>query len=821
MRSDEINSATTHASNGRSRNAPGGQQGPFANWRVVAAVMLLGVASLGAAWSIQNKIDNDFSRALSAFRMEHKRGAEAGAQVIGDKLEQIRQNLRTISFLPSVRELDRHATNLSEHSLITIQQVYNNLALNVEVSEVYIVPVDFNPDGIDPITGKHEEPTLMFDELIVDAGARLAEEHGEETEYADAEEVEAYEYQVLRRQLDWLVANFPNASAYAGIDRPMLSSEEIITCDNTVYVRTGNDADRSGIMLSVPFYGPDGALKGVVSAIIRTGALANYLPDADSALVNTSHKYAAFASGSGAARESAEHVRRAEIDPDRLFSDVTRLHVDDAQGDWVLWSGRPNAAFEQSAEAQAIRIFGWITYGVLASVVLVTLGAFGLVLARARAQRLRQEGLQREVEERIAQVEELERARAETSLARESAERALVAAEAASQAKSQFLANISHEIRTPLNGVLGMAQSLQAEDLSPDQLDKIDMIIESGRSLTHLLNEVLDLSKIEAGKLEIVPEAGDFVGLVERTWLLFKPQAEGKGLRFIFDAPNDFPENLIFDPTRVRQCVSNLLSNAIKFTTAGRVLVSLRSKRLSDAEYILSLQVVDTGIGMSPETIGRLFTPFTQADNSATRAYGGTGLGLAISRRLARMMGGDIKVRSELGKGSTFSLLLPAKAGPATKRIDPPPPAEPQPVKRAGLADVRILLTDDNALNRQVVKLFLVPHGCAITEAANGEEALQKLQEAEFDVLLLDAHMPVMDGAETIRRIRTSDESWRGIPVIALTADAMAGDREKYLALGMDEYLAKPIDRGQLVTKISALLDVGVEGANPASAVNG
>jgi signal transduction histidine kinase/ActR/RegA family two-component response regulator len=797
---------TNSASNTSSPSSP-----LLSSTRIGLAVFLLVLLTLGAAWSIQNKIGQDFDHALSAYRKENSQRAAAASVLLTDKLEQIRQNLRTISLLPSVREIDRHGTNLSEHSLITIQQVYNNLALNVDVSEVYIVPLEFDPAGIDPVTGKAEEPTLMFDELIVDAGARLEEEEGETTEFSDHEEVEAYEYEVLRRQIDWLAVNFPNASSYSGIDRPMLSSEEIITCDNTVYVRTGKDADRSGIMLSVPFYGPDGAIRGVVSAIIRTGALAGYLPDGDSALVNAYHNYTAFAPSEGIARQSAGYVRRAEADPSLLYSEATKLKVGDAQGGWVLWSGRPNATFEQSGEAQSIRAFGIIAYGILAAVFLMLIGAFAVVWMRAREQRLRQESLQREIEERIAQVEELERAKAETSLARESAERALVAAQAASQAKSQFLANMSHEIRTPLNGVLGMAQSLQADALTPDQLDKIDMIMESGRALTHMLNDVLDLSKIEAGKLEIVQEQGDFASVVERTWQLFKPQAESKGLRFLLKIQPDFPDNLVFDPTRVRQCVSNLLSNAIKFTSSGRILVALRHKPLGSGRHILSLQISDTGIGMTEETISRLFMPFTQADNSGTRAYGGTGLGLAISRRLARMMGGDIKVRSVPDEGSTFALLLPVIEAQQTIQSARPVPTTAPQSKTAGLAGLRILLTDDNALNRRVVSLFLIPHGCQIIEAANGQEALDTLATHEVDLVLLDVHMPVMDGVEAIQQIRASPHAWRTLPVIALTADAMAGDREKYLGLGMDEYVTKPVDRHRLVSTICAVLGIDLD----------
>lgn len=388
---------------------------------------------------------------------------------------------------------------------------------------------------------------------------------------------------------------------------------------------------------------------------------------------------------------------------------------------------------------------------------------------------------------------------------------ALKRAEAASLAKSQFLANMSHEIRTPLNGVLGMAQSLNSDDLSPAQREKVAAILDSGRSLTAVLNDVLDLSKIEAGKLEISPVPGDLVQTIERTRELFGVQAEEKGLELLVRSDPDFPERLSFDAVRVRQCLSNLISNAIKFTENGCVRVRIASTRLGSGSHRVEIEVSDTGIGMSEETQAKLFSAFTQADGAITRKFGGTGLGLAISRQLARLMGGDLTVQSQEGRGSTFLLTFTAEHAQRVNHEAAQTVVAQAAVNepRHGLRGLRVLLTDDNAINRQVIKLFLAPHGIQIVEAINGQEALDQIASAPFDIVLLDVHMPVMDGKIAIQRIRNAGEGWSDIPVIALTADAMSGDREKLLALGMTDYLPKPVDQRELISKITKLVEKG------------
>ncbi|TCS16547.1 response regulator [Caulobacter sp. BK020] len=383
-------------------------------------------------------------------------------------------------------------------------------------------------------------------------------------------------------------------------------------------------------------------------------------------------------------------------------------------------------------------------------------------------------------------------------------------AEAANEAKSAFLAVMSHELRTPLNGMLGMAQALRTEDLNTRQREQVELMIDSGDTLLVLLNDILDLSKIEAGKLEIAPTAGDLVGVCARLVGGYQPTAREKGVELTFTLAGDPPPMLLFDAVRVRQCLANLLSNALKFTVVGRVDVTLAwAPDPLTGRTTVRLTVSDTGIGMSPATLSKLFGAFTQADASTTRTFGGTGLGLNITRRLAELMDGEILVDSREGVGSTFRLdfQVDVAAGAAMDGAASAFGAanEDEPA-RSPLQGRRVLVVDDHPVNRRVIKLFLAPFDCDLVEVENGREALDALEAEAFDLVLMDVNMPVMDGLEATRRLRR-DPRWADLPVIALTADVMRTQIDTCLEAGMDAHIAKPIDLRDLLSVLVQVLD--------------
>jgi CheY-like chemotaxis protein len=370
----------------------------------------------------------------------------------------------------------------------------------------------------------------------------------------------------------------------------------------------------------------------------------------------------------------------------------------------------------------------------------------------------------------------------------------------ANLAKSQFLANMSHEIRTPLNGVLGMAQVMERDELSPRQADRLHIIQESGGALLALLNDILDVSKIEVGKLELEDAPFDLVETVRAACAPFREIAERKGLGFSVRIGEQVQGLWRGDALRVRQVVSNLVSNAVKFTAEGRVSVELSA--VGEGVTIL---VKDTGVGIPRTRLSNLFEKFVQADASTSREYGGSGLGLAISRELVELMHGKISVESDLGRGSAFSIHLPlarAGAGPLPPRVEP------------GEGAMRILAVEDNVTNRLILESLLAPLRGSLTLVANGREAVEAVKGGGYELVLMDIQMPLMNGVEATRAIRAweAETGRRPIPILAVTANLMADQVQDYLNAGMNGVIAKPIETGRLI----AAMTEAVEAANRA-----
>ncbi len=363
-------------------------------------------------------------------------------------------------------------------------------------------------------------------------------------------------------------------------------------------------------------------------------------------------------------------------------------------------------------------------------------------------------------------------------------------ANAANDAKSNFLGIISHELRTPMNGVLGAAQLLSATRLENTQREYLSIIRNSGDNLLSLLNDILDMTKIEAGKMtfEIVDVSVE--DLHRRVTGPFQAQAEAKGLMFEATYEGDIPATVRGDPLRVCQVIHNLLSNAVKFTDTGTVAYTVRGKRLADRRVAFEFAVTDSGTGISAADLERLFQPFTQVDASSTRRFGGTGLGLTISRRMANIMGGDITVTSELGKGSTFIFAVEAEVVEW---------AAPKAVEEitAEVEDGRqmsVLIVEDHPVNRMILEAWMSSAGHVSTAAENGQLALDACAEQPFDLIIMDVNMPVMDGLTATRHIRDGAGINAGTPIVVLSASARSEDHAAGLEAGADAYLNKPID---------------------------
>lgn len=379
-------------------------------------------------------------------------------------------------------------------------------------------------------------------------------------------------------------------------------------------------------------------------------------------------------------------------------------------------------------------------------------------------------------------------------------------ASAADEAKSAFVANLSHEIRTPLNGVMGMAQALSSGPLTKEQAEKVELLLSTGQSLRRIVDDVLDHSKINAGKLRIEPTDVRTETEVKAVTALFEPSAEAKGLYLKHQLAADTPALLHLDSVRYRQCLSNLISNAVKFTQSGGVDVRVDAQTREDGQVLLTSRVTDTGPGLTREQLSSLFKDYTQTDTKGDGGFGGTGLGLSITRKLAKLMGGDAWAESEPGKGSTFafSILVGPVQSPDTGSEDRAEGAAPRPVSLDG---VKVLLVDDAEINRLVARHYLQPFGAEIVEAQNGREALDALlADDSFNIVLLDRHMPIMDGEELLHAIRSSDRAWKDLPAIALTGDATREAQRDLLELGMDAVLSKPIDQNELVRAVDDCL---------------
>ncbi len=384
----------------------------------------------------------------------------------------------------------------------------------------------------------------------------------------------------------------------------------------------------------------------------------------------------------------------------------------------------------------------------------------------------------------------------------------LAVAEAKAQRNAELLATVSHEIRTPMGAVISLADLLLGTDLDDTQQSYADTLKQSATSLVTVLNDILDHSKLDAHRFELSAERFNPHDLMNGIGTAYQAAGLEQNLEIIVRTDPDVPHALIADSARIRQILTNMIDNAIKFTESGSVVIALTFRRSKDNAVMLQFSVSDTGIGMSDQVREKLFAPFTQADNKIASKYGGTGLGLSIARQLVQLMKGEISCDSREQHGSTFRFSVECDVSdesvePSAHRQSPDKPAR-QP--HSDPSSVCILVVEDNRINQMLITTYLNKFGYGYEVACNGFEAVAAAERGQFDLVLMDVQMPEMDGTEATRRIRELDSDAANLPIIALTANAMHGDREAYLAAGMDDYIAKPIIATILYEKINEAL---------------
>ena len=406
--------------------------------------------------------------------------------------------------------------------------------------------------------------------------------------------------------------------------------------------------------------------------------------------------------------------------------------------------------------------------------------------------------LNNSLEEKVqARTQELEKSNQELMVAKEKAM-------ASTKAKSEFLSTMSHEIRTPLNAIVGLTNILRNHELSGKPVELVENIKYSADSLLMLVNDILDLSAIESGRITFEEVNFDLLYLCMRLKHTFKHKAEEKGLRLALTLDDDIPSNVIGDPTKLNQILANLMSNAMKFTEEGKVQLVIELVKLEEDDIVLQFKVKDTGIGIEQDKLDLIFEKFRQAESSTKRKYGGTGLGLAISKELAELQGGSLTATSEPGKGTTFMLELPLKVGEKPKH---------ETVVTSGrkvspsIAGLRILLAEDIELNQYLMREVMRPWNVKLVIAENGVIVLEELQKATFDILLLDMHMPEMDGIETAENIRAGKVGQENIPIIGLTADVFTDTREAMMKAGVDRFLTKPVNADELLSTLMKIAE--------------
>ena len=889
-----------------------------AEFRPYLLIILLGlllIASIFLKYRIDiNTLQQDFKKTAHTESM-------IVAKSIEHKMHMIYHGLRTVSRLPGVRKMNHRAKQLDSNSKQAIQEIYNNLFTNASLSEIYLLPLNFNPDRVDPKTGKLEKPTIDFDELIID---QHVETDRLKLPAAELEKIEIHEYRLMKHQIDWFNENVPSSSKIKGLKYPAIASEEVITDDNTYFSPSNpRDEDRSGIVYSLPSYDLSGNLVGMVAGVFLTNVLRNTIPNNFSVLSNTNNNYHVTPRGNGPWETSSSWYLSAQPNPDLIHSEVIELSIPDSRGKWNLWVGTPDEIFWSRPQVKYVNRF--IAMAFIATVLLIATLFFIATTQIRQRQSIEKQNQQlgNEIAHRTSELEESEakyqaiithaadsiitinhdgiiktlnsaaesvfgftaneilgknidllmpdlinengeltinkyissksdpqnnkdelvgRHKSESRFpieanfskvaldndsyyiaivrditVRKQVEQRIIeakdSAESSSRTKSEFLANMSHELRTPLNAITGYSEILTEELHAQKHIDHINdvkKIMESGKHLLALINNILDLSKIESGKMQLYYEDIDAKDAITEITSTIKPLLKHNSNELIVNVPDDL--GLIqIDITRFRQILFNLLSNASKFTESGTITLTIIKCCLDDKDHIRII-VEDTGIGIEDSQISNIFQDFSQGDNSTTRKFGGTGLGLAITQRFCKLMKGSISAKSISGEGSTFTVILPVDeklSEPETfehvtheQKEDTDPELIRMIERHIGeerRKDIsRVLVVDDDPTVHDMMRRMLSKEGFKVYNAHNGEEAIQLASALVPDLITLDIMMPSMDGWSVLRNLKATP-ALANIRVIMLS---MLDEKSMGEALGAVDFVTKPIEKNKIISQI-------------------